>query len=335
MSELIQTSAPSIKGKARTRKTVSNIKRIGISISGLLLVVWGVVTASFILISLIPGDPALAIIGGGDAAISEETLDEVRRTHGLDQPVAQQYLAYIGRIITGDFGESYALRESVLSVLTRQLGPTLVLSGLALTIAVVLAVGVATLSVRLKRGGDVVINFLEVTAAAMPHFWLGALLITGLAVNLQIFSATSSTNSLRDLFLPAFTLSVPLAGFMAQLMRESLLDSHSAPFAEAARGRGEAEFGITARHALRHSLVPLVNLSGWAFGSLISGAVVVESIFAREGIGRTLLNAVLARDIPLVTGGLILIAVIYVLVNIVSELLIIKIDPRIIGEGAA
>lgn len=334
MSELLQTRALSRDNIARAKKRASILRRIGVSIAGLLLVIWGVVTASFILISLVPGDPALAIIGGGDAAISEETLDQVRRKHGLDQPVIQQYFAYLARIITGDFGESYALREPVLSVLTRQLGPTLVLSGLALAIAVALAIGTATLSVRLKRGGDVVTNFIEVTAAAVPHFWLGALLITGLAVNLQIFSATSSTNSLRDLFLPAFTLSVPLAGFMAQLMRESLLESHAAPFAEAARGRGETEFGITARHALRHSLVPLVNLSGWAFGSLISGAVVVESIFAREGVGRTLLNAVLARDIPLVTGGMILIALIYVLVNIISEILIVKIDPRIVGEGA-
>lgn len=305
------------------------LRRAAATVAGAVAVLLVVVTIIFFALRFVPGDPALAIVGGGGSAVDEEVLDAVRVEYGLDLPLSEQYLLQLGRLVRADFGTSYALKQDVATVIGQQLGSTLVLASLALVTAWLIAAFVAVASSRGGRLGRGLASAFEIVSAALPHFWLASVLIVVLAVQLRWFPATSSGSGLVNLVLPVITLAIPLAGFLGQVMREALLDALEAPFSLSARARGESEIGLRMTHALRHALIPAIGLSGWAFGSLMSGAVVVESVFAREGLGRTLLAAVLVRDIPVVIGVLVTVAAVYIVVNILGDMFARLADPRI------
>ncbi|MCU1436982.1 MAG: transporter permease [Naasia sp.] len=314
---------PPAAGRAG-RLALRALARIG----GGVLVLWAVATLTFFALRLIPGDPAQALLGGPGSQASEEALAAVRAEYGLDQPLLAQYLRQLGRLATGDFGSSYALRTEVAPLLLSQLGGTLLLAVLALAAGWVLALLLASWSTRGGRVGERIGSALEVVGAGLPHFWLATVLILVFSVGLGWLPPISTPGPL-GLVLPVVTLAVPLAGFLGQVMRESLLDALEAPFALSARARGESEGGVRRRHALRHAALPGVALSGWAFGYLISGAVVVETIFARPGLGRTLLNAVTERDVPVVVGVVLLVALAYILVTVVTDIAARILDPRV------
>ena len=283
---------------------------------GAVFVLWAVATLIFFAIRLVPGDPAEAILGGPGSQASAEALDTVRRQYGLDQPLLVQYLAQLARLATGDLGTSYSLRTDVGRLLLDQLPGTIGLALLALVVAWALAIVTAwwaTLSGRV--------------ASAVPHFWLGSVLVLVLSTQLGWLPPVS-TGTPAGAVLPVVTLAIPVAGFLGQVTRDSLLDASSAPFALSARARGESTSGLFLRHLLRHAALPGLALSGWAFGSLLSGAVVVESVFARPGLGRTLLGAVTLRDIPLVTGVALVSALSYVVVVALGDLAERAVDPR-------
>jgi peptide/nickel transport system permease protein len=208
-----------------------------------------------------------------------------------------------------------------------QFGATLTLALLALAVAWVLALTLAAWSVRGGRVAWAVGSGLELVSAAVPHFWLATVLILVFSVTLGVLPPVSGTGPL-GLVLPTLTLAIPLAGFLGQVMRESLLDAMESPFVTTARARGEGESRIFWRHTLRHAAIPAVGLSGWAFGSLISGAVVVEAVFARQGLGRSLLSAVQSRDVTLVTGIVLVIALAYTFVTLATDVADRIIDPR-------
>ena len=172
------------------------------------------------------------------------------------------------------------------------------------------------------------VRCMEIIAAAVPHFWLASALVLIFSVSLGWFPPISVPGPL-GLVLPTLTLAIPLAGFLGQVMRESLADALEAPFVTSARARGESENGVRWRHAIRHAALPAISLSGWAFGWLLSGAVVVETVFARPGLGRTLLNAVTLRDIPLVTGVALVSALAFILVTFATDALDRVADPRL------
>nr|WP_262493450.1 ABC transporter permease [Flaviflexus equikiangi] len=169
---------------------------------------------------------------------------------------------------------------------------------------------------------------IEVVSAALPHFALAIVLIVVFSTWLGLLPPVSTDDPI-SLILPALTLAIPTAGFMGQVMRETMLDAMEAPFSLSARARGETMSGLYLRHLLRHAILPALTVAGWAFGSLMSGAVVVEAVFARQGIGRTLLTAVGVRDMPLVLGILIVIAAVYCLVTLIVDILSALIDPRV------
>ncbi|MFH5821123.1 ABC transporter permease [Georgenia sp. AZ-5] len=296
-------------------------------LGGAVFVLWAAATMSFFAVRLIPGDPVDALLGGPDSNATEGTRQAAREAHGLDEPLALQYVQYLGRLVTGDLGDSYLLKQPVSQVLADHLGSTLVLAGLALAGAWVLALALSLWAARGGRVATAAGNVLEVVAAAVPEFWLGTLLIVVFSVNLGWLPATSG-GSATGLVLPVLTLAIPLAGFLAQVMRESMLEAMHAPFALSARARGEAEVGVALRHALRHAARPGIGLSGWAFGSLISGAVVVETVFSRPGLGRSLLQAVLVRDVPVVLGVVLVVAAIYIVVTLLSDIADRLVDPR-------
>jgi peptide/nickel transport system permease protein len=304
-------------------------RRILYRLGGVVFVLWAAATLSFFAVRLIPGEPVDAILGGADSNATEEMRRQAAAAAGLDRPIAVQYLGHLGRLLTGDLGQSYLLKQPVATVLTDHIGSTLLLATAALAVAWLLAL---TLSLWASRGGRVattVGNVLEIVSAAVPHFWLGTVLILLLSVHLGWLPATSGGTGAAGMVLPVLTLAIPLAGFLGQVMRESMVEAMSSPFALSARARGESEVGLSLRHALRHAALPGIGLSGWAFGSLISGAVVVETVFSRPGLGRSLLQAVLVRDVPVVLGVVLVVAVIYVVVTLLSDVADRLVDPRL------
>lgn len=296
-------------------------------VAGGIFVLWAVATAIFFGIRLVPGDPAQAIMGGPGSQASAEALEAARLEYGLDQPLLVQYFGQLGRLATGDLGTSYSLKSPVAQVLAEILPPTLILAGLALVAAWLMSLALAVISTRVAAVGSAV----EIVAAAVPHFWLASVLIMVFSTALGWFPPVS-TDTPGGLVLPVLTLALPLAGFLGQVMRDSMDQAQRSAFALSARARGESEIGVLVRHSLRHAALPGIALSGWALGSLLSGAVVVESIFARPGLGRALLSAVTARDIPLVTGVALISAAAYVVIMMFSEVAERLVDPRI---GAA
>lgn len=297
-------------------------------IGGGLFVLWAVATAIFFGIRMIPGDPAEAIMGGPGSQASAEALAAARAEYGLDQPLFVQYFGQLWRLATGDLGTSYSLKTPVAQVLGELIPPTLILAGLALLVAWGMALLLAVLSTRSGRWGSALGSGLEIVSAAVPHFWLASVLIMVFATALGWFPPVS-TNAPAGLVLPVVTLALPLAGFLGQVMRDSMEEAQRSPYALSARARGESETGVLLRHSLRHAALPGIALSGWALGSLLSGAVVVETTFARPGLGRSLLQAVTARDIPLVTGVALFSAAAYVVVMALSDLAERIADPRI------
>ncbi|WP_382306263.1 ABC transporter permease [Herbiconiux sp. UC225_62] len=297
-------------------------------LGGAVFVLWAAATLTFFGLRLIPGDPAQAILGGPGSQASAEALAQVRAEYGLDQPLFVQYIAQLGRLATGDLGTSYSLKTPVLSVIGSQIGGTLLLAALALVVAWVIALGLAVWSTRGGRVAAAVGSALEIVAAAVPQFWLATVLVLVFSTTLRWFPAVSTAGP-AGLVLPVLTLALPLAGFLGQVMRESVLDALDAPFTLSARARGESEGGVRWRHVLRHGSLPGIALSGWAFGWLISGAVVVETIFARPGLGRTLLNAVQLRDVPLVVGVVLVVALGYVVMTVATDAATRLADPRV------
>src|SRR6478735_9392053 len=230
----------------------SAVRRTLGRLAGALFVLWAVATLTFFAIHLVPGDPAQAILGGPGSQASQEALDRVRADYGLDQPLLIQYFAMLGRLVTGNLGDSYALRMPVAELIGGQLAGTVVLALLALLVAWLVAIGLALWSTGPGRVSRAVAQGVELTAASLPQFWLATVLIAIFSTALGWLPAVS-TGTPTGLVLPVITLAVPLAGFLAQLMREHLLIALEQPFALSARARGESATRIRLRHALRHA----------------------------------------------------------------------------------
>lgn len=282
------------------------------------ILLWLVATVIFIAIRLIPGDPAEAIMGGPGSQASAEALEAARQQYHLDESVLVQYGIYLGQLITGDLGTSYAQHRPVAQIMAEMLPATLQLTLIALVLAWLIAFVMAAIAARSNRIGQAMGTIIEVIAAAVPHFWLGAMLIILFSTWLGWLPAVD-TGTVQGIILPAFTLAIPLSGFLAQLMRDSLVTAMNSPFALAARVRGESAGQVFFRHGFRHAALPALNLTGWAVATSISGAVVVEEVFARPGLGRSLLGAVLSRDMPMVTGIALFSALIYMVVMLIVE----------------
>lgn len=294
-------------------------------LGGLLLVVWGAATAGFLALTLIPGDPVEVMLGV-QARVSEQVKAQIRTDWGLDEPPLVRYLQYLGRLATGDLGESYQLRSPVSSVIGEQLPATLQLTLLALVLALVLA-AVATLAARGRRSTRVV-SLLELTAVSSPTFWTGLVLIAVFVFQLGWFPI-AETGSLRALVLPALTLALPVAGVISQVLRQGLDAASAQPFATTATARGIGGGRLLVRHTLRHAAADSVTLVGYLVGTLIGGAVLVETVFARPGLGRVTLRAIIDRDLPVVLGIILLAAVTFALINLAVDVLYRWIDPRL------
>lgn len=295
-------------------------------LGGTVLVLWAVATIVFLAITAIPGDDLDAILGPGSNA-SEEAVARAIDTHGLDRPLIVRYWIQMMSLATFDWGVSFSYDAPVIDLIADQLPATLTLAFTSLGLALVIALLTSLISVYGALPWRI-LSTIEVVSAALPHFALAIVLIVVFSTWLGLLPPVSTDEPI-SLILPALTLAIPTAGFMGQVMRETMLDAMEAPFSLSARARGETMSGLYLRHLLRHAILPALTVAGWAFGSLMSGAVVVEAVFARQGIGRTLLTAVGVRDMPLVLGILIVIAAVYCLVTLIVDILSAIIDPRV------
>ncbi|MER6989006.1 ABC transporter permease [Saccharopolyspora hirsuta] len=293
------------------------------------VVIWAAATLAFLAIRLVPGSAVDAVLGPGTAA-TPQLRQQILAETGLDQPVLVQYLRYAGDLLTGDLGHSYQQSQPVSRLLSGQVWPTVELALAALGTALVLAVLAAVLTAGRGRFGRAAASTVELVAVSTPPFWLGMVLVAVFSFGLSWFPAVGA-QGVEGLVLPAVALAVPLAGVLAQVIRQELEAAEVKPFALTARARGLSETALLLRHTLRHALLPVTTLSGWVLGSLFGGAVLVENIFARPGLGRVLVDAVSSRDIPVVLALVVLAAAAFVVINIVVDLLHPIIDPRLRG----
>lgn len=294
-------------------------------------VLLGAATAAFFVQLALPGDRATTILNirsGQAVARTPEELAPIIAQFGLDRPLVRQYVDYLAGLLRGDLGASYQQFRPVWDIIGEQLAATLVLSLTAIALAwllmVVWVVATAGRGPRLRAVGQTV----DTVAAGLPHYWLGIVLLLVFALTLH-WAPVMGGSGPESLLLPALTLAVPLAGFMGQATRTEFERALEQPFVVSARMRGMGETALRLRHVLRHAVLPAVTLSGWALGATISGAVVVESIFNRPGIGRVLVTAVGSQDIPVVTGIVVLIAAVYVVTNLLVDVLYTVVDPRV------
>ncbi|UOE43130.1 ABC transporter permease [Agromyces larvae] len=331
MSTLQQLDAPRAGAVAEHPAVGTSgrwLRRVLVHVFGSVVVVLAVVTITFFALKLVPGDPALIILGASGAAPSEETVAATRAQYGLDQPVFIQFANYMIGLVRGDLGVSYIYKSPVAPLLFPQVWPTLQLTIVSIVLAWALSLALSLLTVRRGRFADAFGRGVEVLFAAIPPFWIALTLLVVFAFTLGWFPVAGSEDP-RSIVLPALALAIPLAGFLAQVTRESFDDALSQPYALSARARGASDLRVRIVHALRHALLPGLTLSGWAIGSLISGAVVAEVIFARQGLGRSLVDAIVKRDAPIVLAVVLLIAVVYIVVNLIVDLLYRVVDPRI------
>jgi ABC-type dipeptide/oligopeptide/nickel transport system permease component len=291
-----------------------------------ILVVWGVSVLVFFLLRLAPGDPVSLLLS---ETASPEQMEAVREKWGLNDPIPVQYMVFLNHALHGDLGDSLFFQEPAMSVLLERMPATLQLSAVALLISLSVAIPVGMLS-ALRRDSiwDYLGTGLAMLGQAIPPYWLGIMLILVFSVDLGWFP-TSGRGTIWHLILPAITLGSVLMALITRLVRSGMLDVLSEDYIRTARAKGLHERRVIVRHALRNILIPLVTVVGLQLGALFGGAVITESIFAWPGVGRLALQAINARDYPMVQASVLFISVIYVFLNLAVDILYVYLDPRI------
>jgi peptide/nickel transport system permease protein len=302
-------------------------------------VVLGVVTLMFVLLRLAPGDPALLLVG--PAATTEQVAAQ-RHALGLDRPLPEQYASWLGRFARGDWGTSIATGRPVRAMLAQAWPATVRLVGLSLIVSYLLGIAVGV--VQAARGGtlDTALSIASVTLFALPGYWLGLMLVMVFTYRLRwlpafgaagfdadfLSPAARVADRLRHLTLPLATLTLVGVGGTARYVRGAMLDVAGAPYVTVARSKGLSERQVTLRHVLRNALIPVLTLLGLSLPTLFSGAVFIEAIFAWPGVGRILVEAVQARDYPVVMAATAVSAALVVLGNLLADALVTWVDPR-------
>ncbi|WP_407518799.1 ABC transporter permease [Methylobacterium oryzisoli] len=305
-------------------------------LAGLVPVLIGLSLIVFLIMALIPGDPALAILG---PYATPDSVARVRADLGLDRSLPVQYAAWLGHVLTGDLGRSHSLNRPVLDEVGERFAATLVLAGAALVLAALIGLLVGIVA-AVRQGGlaDRLATLAVLIGISMPSFWLGLLLILLVSVEWRllpvsgmyaIYGGETLPDLLRHLILPAVTLAVVAAGVIARLTRSAMLEVLRQDFVRTARAKGVPERRIIVAHALKAALVTVIPVIGIQAGFVLGGAVYVETVFQWPGIGRMLVNAIATRDVLLVQGGVLVVATAYVLFNLAADLFQRLLDPRI------
>lgn len=299
-------------------------------------VLFGLSVIVFLVMAMIPGDPAIAILG---AYATPENVARINSDLGLDKPLVQQYFIWIGNVLQGDFGRSFALNRPVLDEVLERFQATLVLAGVALVLCSVIGLVAGVVSAVRQFGWvDKVITFVVLAGISVPSFWLGLILILLFAVKWRLLPASGmyavyGGGDLKDLLLhlilPASTLAVVAAGVIARLTRAAMLEVLRQDFIRTARAKGLPERSVIYRHAFRAALVSIIPVIGIQAGFVLGGAVYIETVFQWPGVGAMLVKAISTRDILLVQGGVLVVAGSYVLFNLIADVVQTMLDPRI------
>jgi ABC-type dipeptide/oligopeptide/nickel transport system permease component len=302
------------------------IRYISIRLLFALPALWLILTMVFLLAHIVPGDPVAQMLGEGARA---EDLTQLRHTLGLDLPIPVQYGRYLSGVLHGNLGESFRFQQPVLKVVAEHYPATLELAVVALFICALIGIPAGVLAAH-KRGErtDHAVGVLTLFGLSVPNFALGPVLILFFSVVLG-WLPVSGRGGVSHLILPAFTLGAALAAILTRMVRTSVIEELSADYVRTARAKGVSESGVLFRHALRNALIPILTILGLQFGTLLAGTIVTESIFSWPGVGRLAVQAIGARDYPLLQGCILLIAVSYVFVNLLTDLIYALVDPRV------
>ncbi len=302
---------------------------------GALLVMFIVATLVFFMLRLVPGDPIAAMLfDAGDP----DAVDEIRRKLGLDQPMYVQYAKWLWLALQGDFGNSiYGSRVPVAQLISEALPRTLSLASLSFVVATIIAIPAGLIAATRKNSGlDYSVTFVAFLGLSMPDFWLAILLIIVFAAKLQWLPAIGYVPLsegfwpwFKHLILPAIAVGTAFSAIVARMIRSSMLEVLSADYMQVARAKGLSEMSLILRHAFPNALIPVITVIGIAFALLMSGAVVVENVFAIKGLGRLLIQSILNRDYPVVQGSILIVSAIFVFSNLLVDFLYTVVDPRI------
>jgi peptide/nickel transport system permease protein len=298
----------------------------------MLPVIWGVSTFVFLIIHLIPGDPIDLMLGETAAQVDRQTL---RRQLGLEQPLWRQYVTFLQRLVQGDLGQSLHSRRSVSTLIAERLPATALLALAALCISVGLALPLGILAALRPRSWlDTGSMMLALLGVSMPNFWLGPLLILAFSIQLGWLPVSGrGDGSLSYLILPAVTLGTGMMAILTRMTRSSMLETLREDYIRTATAKGLSTWVVVVKHALSNALIPLVTLIGLQGGALLAGAVITETIFAWPGLGELTVRAIQQRDYPVVQGCVLVIALTYVVMNMITDMLYAVVDPRIRFEA--
>ena len=287
----------------------------------------GILTLVFSLIHLIPGDPAMQIAGEG---ARPEDVQAIRKALGLDQPLLTQYVHFISRLAHGDLGRSFRTGTAVSTEISSRYPATIELAFGAMVVAILVAFPLGMISAIYRNSWvDNVARFFALVGVSMPSFWFGPLLIIAFAINHTWFPVSGRDEGLRSLVLPSLTMGLALAAILTRMIRVSVADELNQLYMTTAIAKGVTRGRAIFRHALKNAMIPVITVLGLQFGSLLTGAIITEQIFSWPGLGRLLIQSITTRDYPQVQASILVIALTYILVNFISDLLYAAVDPRI------
>jgi peptide/nickel transport system permease protein len=287
----------------------------------------GILTLIFSLIHMIPGDPAMQIAGEG---ARPEDVTAIRKALGLDQPLWSQYVHYLGRLAHGDLGVSFRTSTPVAQEIRQRYPATIELAFGAMFVAILVAFPLGMISAIYRNSWiDNVARFFALIGVSMPSFWFGPLLIIAFAINHTWFPVSGRDEGLKSLVLPAVTMGLALAAILTRMIRVSVAEELNQLYMTTAIAKGVTRMKAIFRHALKNALIPVITVLALQFGSLLTGAIITEQIFSWPGLGRLLITSINTRDYPQVQASILVIALTYILVNFISDLLYAVADPRI------
>lgn len=291
-----------------------------------IFVIWGAVSIIFLVVRVIPGDPAAVMLGSN---ATQEQITKLNESLGLNDPILTQYGQYLLNFIQLDFGESFRLGGPAIEHVLERMPFTITLAVFAIMMALIISFPLGIRAARKPRGfGDKLISFVSLFGQSLPTFWVGIMLILIFARILGVLPSAGS-GSLAHIILPAFTLCLPFIGMLVRLIRSGILEEMNRGYVETARSKGLKENFIFYLHVLRNVLIPVVTIAGLLVGEFIGSAIIIEVVFSWPGIGRLLVDSILYRDYSIVQATVALIAIIYVLLNLMVDILYGYIDPRI------
>lgn len=287
---------------------------------------WLILTMVFLMIHIVPGDPVLQMLGQDARA---EDIEQLRHSLGLDQPLGVQYARYFEGLARGDWGRSMRYSAPVRSIVLDRFPATLELSLASLAVCIAIAIPAGVFSARRRgSGADRATSFFTLLGLSVPNFALGPILILIFSIEIG-WLPVSGRGGIGHLILPAATLGAALAAILTRMVRGSMIEELSSDYVRTARAKGITEQAVLFRHAFPNALIPVITIVGLQFGSLLAGTIVTETIFSWPGIGRLAVQAISARDYPLLQGCILVIAVSYVAVNLLTDLVYAVVDPRV------